>query len=177
MHYEWVKYEMGAFANISMQIHVYSEGQRRGPFTLDEVNEQLRQGVLSPKSSLAWYAGCVDWMPLGNVPSVIEAAKSFQLPLPPPLPVEQGDATGGVIPYKNPHALTAYYLSIFGLFPLIGILLAIPAVILGISGLKKRKRNPVIKGSVHAWIGIVLGSLSILYNGLIIVAMIVAMLH
>ena len=83
-------------------------------------------------------------------------------PPPPPLPPpNQGDATGGIIPYKNPHALTAYYLGIFGLVPAIGFFLAIPALILGISGLKKRKRNPIIKGSIHAWIGIVLGALSI----------------
>ena len=54
---------------------------------------------------------------------------------PPPIP-QTGDATGGLIPYKNPQALTAYYLGIFGLFPAIGLLLAIPAVILGILGLK-----------------------------------------
>jgi hypothetical protein len=99
------------------------------------------------------------------------------IPVAPPLPPrEQGDATGGIIPYKNPQALTSYYLGIFGLFPVVGILLAIPAVILGFVGLKKKKLKPVIKGSVHAWIGIVLGAISILYNGLILVAIAVAML-
>ena len=36
--------------------------------------------------------------------------------------VKQGDATGGVIPYKNPMALTGYYLGFLSLLPLIGIL-------------------------------------------------------
>ena len=71
----------------------------------------------------------------------------------------EGDATGGLIPYKNPAALTAYYLSIFGMFPCIGIVLSIPAFILGIIGLKKRAANPIIKGAAHAWIGIILGGL------------------
>jgi hypothetical protein len=70
----------------------------------------------------------------------------------------EGDATGGVIPYKNPKALIAYYLGIGSmlLFPL-----GFASIVLGIMGLAARKRNPVIKGSVHAWIGIVLGALSI----------------
>ncbi len=68
-----------------------------------------------------------------------------------------GDSTGGVIPYKNPAALSAYYLGLFSIFPLIGLLLAVPAFVLGVIGLRARKRNPAVKGSVHAWIGIVLG--------------------
>jgi hypothetical protein len=77
----------------------------------------------------------------------------------------QGDATGGLIPYKNPHALIAYYLGLFSLFPVLGLLLAIPAFVLGIIGLRNRNRNPAIKGSVHAWIGIVMGGFMTLIWG------------
>ncbi len=70
---------------------------------------------------------------------------------------DEGDGTGGLIPFKNPQALTAYYLAVFSLIPCFGILLGVPAVALGIMGLGARKRNPAIKGSVHAWIGIILG--------------------
>ena len=45
-------------------------------------------------------------------------------------PVEQGDATGGIIPYKNGPALMAYYLGIFSLIPCLGLVLAIPAFVL-----------------------------------------------
>jgi uncharacterized protein YqgC (DUF456 family) len=75
------------------------------------------------------------------------------------VPQTEGDATGGIIPYKNPAALIAYYLGIFSILPCIGILLAVPALILGIIGLQQRNKNPAIKGSVHAWIGIVMGGL------------------
>ena len=78
---------------------------------------------------------------------------------PPPV---TGDATGGIIPYKNPHALVAYYCGVFSVIPCLGFVLGCAAVPLGISGLRQRKRQPVIRGSIHAWIGIVLGSLSIL---------------
>jgi hypothetical protein len=92
----------------------------------------------------------------------------YQPPLPAPnhpqpQPIGEGDSTGGVIPYKNPHALTAYYLGILFLICCITPLpLGLIPLVLGIIGLKKRAQNPVIKGSVHAWIGIVLGAFSTL---------------
>ena len=85
--------------------------------------------------------------------------------------VNEGDATGGLIPYKNPKALIAYYLGIASLliFPL-----GIVSVILGIMGLQDRKKNPVIKGAAHAWIGIVLGTFAMLCGGGMITSMIFA---
>jgi len=53
----------------------------------------------------------------------------------------EGDATGGVIPYKNMPALLAYYLGLFSLFPCIGLFLAIPAFVLGIMGLQNANRT------------------------------------
>ena len=81
---------------------------------------------------------------------------------------EEGDGTGGVIPYKNPKALIAYYLGIVSGLPLIGLPFGIAAFVLGILGLKARKRNPVIKGSAHAWIGIGCGGFFALFWGLIL---------
>ena len=54
-------------------------------------------------------------------------------------PPGQGDATGGVIPYKNPAALAACYLGLFSLLPVVGIVLAILALILGIVGLRRSR--------------------------------------
>lgn len=89
----------------------------------------------------------------------------------PPQPA--GDSTGGVIPYKNPKALIAYYCGVFSLAPCLGIIPGIAGVVLGILGLKHRRLHPETKGSVHAWIGIVLGGLmTLLWGGLIIVALV-----
>lgn len=87
----------------------------------------------------------------------------------------EGDSTGGLIPYKNPQALIAYYLGLFSLFPLLGFFLAVPAFVLGIIGLKNRRRNPAVKGSVHAWIGIVMGAIFTVVWGLVIVALILTL--
>ncbi len=50
----------------------------------------------------------------------------------PPPTIHDGDATGGVIPYKNPKALIAYYLGIFSGLPLIGLPLGYVALVLGV---------------------------------------------
>ena len=47
----------------------------------------------------------------------------------------------------------------FSLIPFIGILLGITAFVLGILGLRYRRRNPAAGGAVHAWIGIAVGGL------------------
>jgi hypothetical protein len=83
-----------------------------------------------------------------------------------------GDGTGGLIPYKNPKALIAYYLGIFSGLPLIGFPIGIAAFVLGIMGLRDRARNPIIKGSVHAGIGIGCGGIFALLWGFCIVAII-----
>jgi hypothetical protein len=86
----------------------------------------------------------------------------------------EGDATGGIIPYKNPKALIAYYCGIFSLMPCIGIGPGIAGVVLGIMGLQHRKLHPETKGSVHAWIGIIMGGAMTLIWGLLAVVMIFA---
>ena len=79
--------------------------------------------------------------------------------------VKQGDATGGLIPYKNPMALTGYYLGWLSLLPLIGILFTIPAIWLGFIGFSRYKKNPIIKGHVHAWIAIIFGGIGLFGSG------------
>jgi hypothetical protein len=70
---------------------------------------------------------------------------------------EEGDATGGVIPYKNASALIAYYLGVFSVIPCFPIGLA--GLVLGIKGLGYAKQHPQARGRVHAWIGIIAGGL------------------
>jgi hypothetical protein len=85
----------------------------------------------------------------------------------------EGDSTGGVIPYKNPKALIAYYCGVFSLIPCLGIAPGIAGVILGIMGLRYRAEHPETKGTAHAWIGIVLGGLMTLLWGGGIIMMII----
>jgi hypothetical protein len=76
------------------------------------------------------------------------------------------------IPYKNSAAVTAYYLGIFSL--VCGLFLGIPALILGIRGLRYANQHREARGKAHAWTGIILGSLTTLVSLGVVVAILVA---
>ena len=67
----------------------------------------------------------------------------------------EGFAT--IVPYRNGPALAAYYTGVFGLIPILGFVLGPLALILGIVGLMKARKNPKAHGTGHAIAGIVLG--------------------
>jgi hypothetical protein len=67
----------------------------------------------------------------------------------------EGFAT--IVPYRNGAALAAYYCGVFGLIPVLGFLLGPIALILGVIGLVKARKNPKAHGTGHAIAGIVLG--------------------
>ncbi|MCH2181462.1 MAG: hypothetical protein MK108_05600 [Mariniblastus sp.] len=85
----------------------------------------------------------------------------------------EGDVTGGVIPYKNPCALAAYYLGLLAWIPACGSPFAIASIWLGIVGLKKRRINPAIRGSAHAIFGIVAGVVGLVLTMVILAAILV----
>ena len=74
----------------------------------------------------------------------------------PAQPAQTG-ATHQLIPYKNPMALTSYYLGVFSVIPMVGILLGAIAVTLGVMGLRYWRANPQTGGQIHSWIGILAG--------------------
>ena len=53
-----------------MEIYVAREGQRAGPYSLEEVNRQLASGHLSPVDQ-AWSESSPGWKPVLNFPGVI----------------------------------------------------------------------------------------------------------
>jgi uncharacterized protein YqgC (DUF456 family) len=70
-----------------------------------------------------------------------------------------GGAVSHVVPYTNPMALAGYYCGFGSLLPALGCLLGPIAVVLGIMGLVKVKKNPEAHGTAHAITGILLGLL------------------
>jgi uncharacterized protein YqgC (DUF456 family) len=70
-----------------------------------------------------------------------------------------GGAVSHVVPYTNPMALAGYYCGFGSLLPVLGCLLGPLAVVLGIMGLVKVKKNPEAHGTAHAITGILLGLL------------------
>ena len=136
-----------------------------GPLQIEALNEQIAAGRIQTTNAIATWDGQTSWAPIASVPGIrLQAAP----PSPPP-PV--GDVTGGLIPYKNPPALISYYCGIAALIPLIGMLFGLAAVVLAIMGFRKRKREPHVKGTAHAVIGLVLGGGSVLVHAAVLVLM------
>jgi hypothetical protein len=82
---------------------------------------------------------------------------------------DEGNPVSVIIPYKNARALIAYYLGIFSLIPIAGLLLGPPAVLFGILGIRYVSKHPAAHGTGHALAGIIIGSLTSLGNwGLVI---------
>ena len=77
-----------------------------------------------------------------------------------PAPAAAPDNVGEFfVPYKNGYAIAAYYLGIFSFIPGIGILLGIPALVLGLKGRRLALEHPQARGKIHAWVGIIMGGL------------------
>ena len=91
-----------------------------------------------------------------------------------PAPKPPSDPMASIVPYKNPPALTSYYLGLFSIFPVIGLFLGIAALVLGTKGMKMVREYPEAKGKAHAGIGIGCGLVGLLFN-LVIVGGIVAL--
>ena len=49
-----------------MQIHITRGEDSSGPYTLEQVQDYLAEGILLP-DDLAWHEGLDDWVPLGEL--------------------------------------------------------------------------------------------------------------
>ncbi len=136
-----------------------SDSREFGPATIDLVVRWAQEGRVPPDATLvASESG--DARSVRDVPelaAVIPATPPTSPAPPMPAPPQADAPLSGVIPYRNPAALVGYYLGVFSFLPVLGVPLAIPAIILGIVGLVKRHRDPRRRGLAHAWLAIILG--------------------
>jgi len=131
-----------------------SDGQEYGPVSMEAVRQWQAEGRVPMNAVL------IDAETREERPAV-SLLMGLAMPPPPmamPAPTAPS-ATDHLIPTKNPRALIAYYLGVFGLIPCI-VFIGIGAFILGIMGLNDAKTRGV--GRTHAIVGIVLGGLEIL---------------
>ena len=68
-----------------MLLHFTRDGEAFGPYPIEEAREYLKRGQILP-TDLAWFEGCVDWMPAIQVPGMIGAPRGASPPPPPPSP-------------------------------------------------------------------------------------------
>ena len=138
-----------------------TDGAEYGPVSTEELQQWVAQNRCTPKS-LVEVDGSGEWVPLATLPKFQDAFAAS------PASAEgegEGEGEGGVstvIPYKNVPALIAYYVGVFCI--ICPPLLCFPAIILGVIGLRRVKENPEVKGTAHAWIGILSGSFFLLLS-------------
>ena len=141
-----------------------SDSREFGPAAMDLVIRWAQEGRIPPDATLVT-SESGDARSVRDVPELAAVIPATPPTSPPPtssaVPVPSAFAQdaplSGVIPYRNPAALVGYYLGVFSLIPILGTLLAIPAIILGIVGLVKRHHEPRRRGMAHAWLAIILG--------------------
>ena len=68
-----------------MQIHVAKDGRQSGPYSVEQVQDMVRTGLLSG-TDLGWHAGMAEWLPLHSIP---------ELGLPPPTTGATTPGAGG----------------------------------------------------------------------------------
>ncbi len=151
------------------------DGTEFGPANVDLLEDWARQGRV-PRDGLL--VAIDDPSSVRSVFAEHRLARVLNAPPTTRVPVTPAPQPAtGLVPYRNPYALTAYYLGIFSLMPLIGLLLAIPAFVLGIMGWRNYRKTPEIRGGVHAWVGIIMGGILTLVWGVALVAMIASMMN
>ena len=129
-----------------------TDGNEYGPVSTEELQQWIAQNRCT-RETLVQVDESGEWVPMVTLPDFQSA---FSAPTPPASTPKGGGGVSTMIPYKNTSALIAYYLGVFCI--LCPPILSIPALVLGIKGLRKVSENPEAKGTAHAWIGIVSGS-------------------
>jgi hypothetical protein len=141
-----------------------ADGKEYGPLSAEQVKKWIAENRVEPKTPV-FPEDARDWVFLMSLPEFADAFAPPPAPVvvaPPVLAGKEPPKSGWlikIIPYKNPQALAAYYLGVFAVIPFLGVLLGIAALALGVGGLRRRKEEPEVGGSVHAWIGIIAGGL------------------
>jgi hypothetical protein len=144
-----------------MEIFIARDGQREGPFPLDEVRRRLAAGVIQ-HSDLAWADGMADWTPVGNLPGLATAEPPPLSSAPRPvMPASSMRPVGSPAPTTSGLAVTSLVLGILSI-TILPILPAIPAVICGhVARAKIKQSAGALAGSGLALAGLITGYLGL----------------
>jgi len=147
-----------------------ADGQELGPVSLELLLQWVREGRIPAGSHVIASDGQVT---LAAYHPALAAGFSAPPMMQPASAQPAEEFLGALIPYRNGSALTGYYLGVFSVIPVLGLLLGPAALVLGIRGFKVYKREPHRQGAAHAVIAIVAGSFTSLGNwGLVVLILI-----
>ncbi len=145
-----------SFTNVKMRT---PDGAEYGPVAWEELRQWQQQGRMPPGSIIIDADTGEERQPT-SFPELSIPRPPMIVPPPPMQQLyynSQPQQPNHIIPTRNPNALWAYYLGIFS-FCCCGPILGIPAIILGIKGLKTAEN--IGEGKTHSIIGIVIGSIT-----------------
>jgi hypothetical protein len=149
-----------------MQIYIGHDGQREGPFSIEEVRARVAQGQ-ARLDDLAWFEGAPGWIPLREVPGLQQpaaAAAPPAVPSPPPPVPQPAFGAPRPIPAQQPQETLAIVSLVLGILGLVALpfITSVPGVICGHMALGKIKRAAgTLGGRGLAIGGIVTGYLGI----------------
>jgi hypothetical protein len=148
-----------------------TDGNEYGPVSAEQVRQWIAENRVEKKTPVR-LEGEADWVFLGSLPEFAaafapgpSAAPQPSAALLPPAPVRALKSADRPAkdrqsdPRENSRAWTAYCLGVVSVVPPMGAFLGIPALVMGIAGLRFQRRNPETDGRFQAWMGIVLGVL------------------
>lgn len=150
------------------------DGRSFGPADAATLRTWATEGRIPPVANIRGSDGSVcraiDCEPIREVMNRVASAPPMGAGA---LQSAPDDSASVIIPYKNKSALIGYYTSIGSLIPVVGLIAGPVAIWLGVKGLKAVKSDPRVHGTAHAWVAIILGSIStLLYWGLVLLAVI-----
>ncbi len=92
-----------------MEIYLKQDGERAGPFTLENVQGQLEAGQLTV-SDAAWFEGCEDWVTVQGVPGIMLPGGDHLLDVAtvPPFDAYEGEGPYVFVSYAHKDAAIVY---------------------------------------------------------------------
>ncbi len=147
-----------------------ADGQTFGPATSSQLVQWAQEGRVPPGATILSANGAPP-LPAERHPLIATLVWSAG----PSLNTGTNAGNGfSMIPSRNPKALVGYYLGVFSIIPGIGLVLSIPAIVLGIMGIKAYREDNSRRGQTHAIVAIVIGSLTLLTYGTCLIGTIAA---
>jgi hypothetical protein len=146
-----------------MQIYLGKNGEKRGPFSPEEVKAKLTNGQIST-FDLAWHEGMTEWKPLGSLAGIAANGDTS----PPPV-------MASALPQNSPLAAVSMVTGIVGL-PLalvcgiFGFIAPVTAIVCGhLASSQIKKSNGTVSGKGMALAGLILGYAAVALYVLIVV--------
>lgn len=169
-----------------MEIWIYQNNQRHGPYAEPELREWIAQGRVQP-STLGWHSGLHDWAPLS---ALLGLSASLPPPMPqtgitpPPYPAQASDAAEHTIrsiaSYEKCSGIIWLVIGIVQCMTLIAIIAGIWNIVAGISRIRSAplilQRHPgipaafegvgqlIIIGLINLFLGGVIGVVAVIFD-------------